>query len=167
MDEAREGIVFFLVNYSPGASKLRALHYKRRILHRCVPPLLCFPHRQSYHLSCALLLWTDPGACGQRLFGSNVSVQSPFLETQGRSARGSESQLGDQGQCCRHREPCVTLTCLSSSCVSPAVIPSLSVSFSLPVCIFLPVGPHSPSALVPLSLWSSSVSLSPSFSSVC
>lgn len=87
---------------------MRALHYKRRILRRCVPPLLCFPHRQSYHLSCALLLWTDPGACGQRLFGSNVSVQSPFLETQGRSARGSESQLGDQGQCCRHREPCVT-----------------------------------------------------------
>lgn len=73
MDEAREGIVFFLVNNLPGASKLRALHYKRRNLAQVrAPQPLCFPHRQSYHLPCALLLWTDPGARDQRLFGSNV-----------------------------------------------------------------------------------------------
>lgn len=29
MDEAREGTVLFLMNYLPGASKLRPLHYER------------------------------------------------------------------------------------------------------------------------------------------
>lgn len=172
MDEAREGTVLFLMNYLPGASKLRALHYK--CPESCtgvwpLPPTPPFP----------LYTKQSPSSFSEQTLGSmasdRVGLMSPqsfcrvsFQETQVRSAGvASRDNWGlrsmrqlTQGACVCSLSLCpVSLSSVTHLCVCLSPRPGL-YAYWPPV---LPI-------LVPLSLCpflSQSLSSSvPSLSSV-
>lgn len=135
MDEAREGIVFFLVNNLPGASKLRALHYKRLNLAQ-----VRAPHHSVSPIDKAITFLVR--CCSGQTLGPVTSDCLGLMSSQSlRRVRGSERQLGDQDRCCRQREPCVVRNYPDLSVFLLCLPNCLSVHRSVSLCPLIPVLP--------------------------